>query len=355
MRNHNKILFIKKFSNLNVSRSSLKSNNKFQLGKRSFFGIPPDQNTKSIPIFHPTSLSKKINIEPILEEKPIDNISKRNEIELFSSISSSDLLDYVSNFDGSKEEYNPKIKIGPFLTKFGVNLTSMAVNGSLDPVIGRDVEINRMFQILCRRIKNNPVLVGDPGVGKTAVIEGVAQKIVSGNVPSHLKNCVIISLDMAGIIAGAKFRGEFEDRLKGVVREVESSDNKIILFIDELHIIVGAGGAEGAIDAANLIKPSLARGTLKCIGATTQDEYSKYIEKDGALARRFQQIFVDEPTITETINILKGLRKTYESYHGITISDDSIESAVRLTQRYIPDRKLPDKVKRLNYYLYYLF
>ncbi len=232
---------------------------------------------------------------------------------------------------------------GPFLPKYTINLTAKAKSGKLDPVIGRDTEVRRVMQILSRRTKNNPVLIGDPGVGKTAIAEGLAQRIVSGDVPESLKDRDLLVLDIATLLAGAKFRGEFEERLKMVVKEVEEASGQYILFIDELHTLVGAGGAEGAIDAANMLKPSLARGTLRVIGATTIDEYRKYIEKDAALERRFQPVHVGEPSIEDTIAILRGIKEKYELHHGIRITDDAVVAAAKLSSRYIPDRFLPDK------------
>jgi len=229
------------------------------------------------------------------------------------------------------------------LEKFGRDLTTLARAGKLDPVIGRDEEIRRVMHILTRRTKNNPVLVGEPGVGKTAIVEGLAQRIASGDVPEVLKNKRIIQLDLGALLAGTKFRGEFEDRLKGVIREVQASEGEIILFIDEIHTLVGAGAAEGAIDAANLLKPALARGELRCIGATTIEEYRKYIEKDPALERRFQPVMVDEPTPEQAIAILRGLKEKYEVHHGVRITDNAIIAAVTLSHRYISDRFLPDK------------
>lgn len=229
------------------------------------------------------------------------------------------------------------------LEKYGKDLTAMARAGKLDPVIGRDDEIRRCIQILSRRTKNNPVLIGEPGVGKTAISEGLAQRIVEGDVPQALMNRKLISLDMGALIAGAKFRGEFEDRLKAVLKEVTDSDGQIILFIDEIHTVVGAGATNGAMDAGNLLKPMLGRGELRCIGATTLDEYRKYIEKDPALERRFQQVYVDQPSVEDTISILRGLRERYELHHGVRISDNALVDAAILSDRYVSGRFLPDK------------
>jgi len=229
------------------------------------------------------------------------------------------------------------------LEKYGRDLTRFASQGKLDPVIGRDEEIRRVIQILSRRTKNNPVLIGEPGVGKTAIVEGLAQRIIKGDVPEGLKKKRLIVLDMGALVAGAKFRGEFEERLKAVLKEVQSSQGQILLFIDELHTVVGAGAAEGAMDAANLLKPMLARGDLHLIGATTLDEYRKHIEKDAALERRFQTVVVDQPSVEDTISILRGLRERYEVHHGVRIKDSALVAAARLSHRYISDRFLPDK------------
>jgi len=249
---------------------------------------------------------------------------------------------YEDNVSDSKAMDNSKRQSTPMLDKYGRDLTTLAKEQVLDPVIGRDIETQRLLEILCRRIKNNPCLIGEPGVGKTAVVEGLAQRIVEGNIPEILKNKRVISLDLTSMIAGAKYRGEFEERLKKTMEEI-IKDKNIIIFIDEIHTIIGAGGAEGAIDASNILKPALARGEIQCVGATTIDEYRRYIEKDSALERRFQPITVGEPSKEETLEILKGLRDRYEAHHRVEITDEALQAAVNLSDRYITDRFMPDK------------
>ncbi|MDP2652484.1 MAG: Clp protease N-terminal domain-containing protein, partial [Candidatus Omnitrophota bacterium] len=261
-----------------------------------------------------------------------------------NGIRENDILNILKQIRGGQKvtDMNPEDKYQA-LDKYGRDLTDLARKGKLDPVIGRDDEIRRVIQVLSRRTKNNPVLIGEPGVGKTAIAEGLAQRILSGDVPEGLKNKKVITLDMGALIAGAKYRGEFEDRLKAVLKEVESRDGEIILFIDELHTIVGAGQSEGAMDASNLLKPALARGLLHCVGATTLDEYRKRIEKDAALERRFQPVLVEEPTVEDTIAILRGLKERYEVHHGVRIQDAALIAAATMSHRYITDRFLPDK------------
>jgi ATP-dependent Clp protease ATP-binding subunit ClpB len=285
-----------------------------------------------------------VSIEHILLAIGDEKDGKTSKIFRRYEITRDALLKVLMEIRGSQRitDPNPEEKYQA-LEKFSRNLTDLAGLGKLDPVIGRDDEIRRIVQVLSRRTKNNPVIIGEPGVGKTAIVEGLAQRIVEGDVSESLKNRRLVALDMGALIAGAKYRGEFEDRLKAVIKEVEKAEGEIILFIDELHTLVGAGASEGAVDASNMLKPALARGTLRCVGATTLNEYRKYIEKDAALERRFQPVLVREPTVEDTISILRGLKEKYEVHHGVRIKDTAIVAAATLSNRYISDRFLPDK------------
>ncbi|MEG4852791.1 ATP-dependent chaperone ClpB [Microcoleus sp. B5-D4] len=284
-----------------------------------------------------------ISIEHLILGYVKDDRFGRNLLQEFK-LDEGKLKDIITQVRGKNKvtDQNPEGKYEA-LEKYGRDLTEAARQGKLDPVIGRDDEIRRTIQILSRRTKNNPVLIGEPGVGKTAIAEGLAQRIITGDVPQSLKDRQLISLDMGALIAGAKFRGEFEERLKAVLKEVMDSNGKVILFIDEIHTVVGAGATQGSMDAGNLLKPMLARGELRCIGATTLDEYRKYLEKDAALERRFQQVYVDQPTVEDTVSILRGLKERYEVHHGVKISDSALVAAATLSTRYISDRFLPDK------------
>ena len=270
--------------------------------------------------------------------------TKAQQLLLASGIEYEKVSQILAKLRGAQKvtDPNPESKYAS-LQKYTVNMTAMARDKKLDPIIGRDEEIRRIMQILSRRTKNNPVLIGEAGTGKTAVVEGLAQRIVEGDVPETLKDKELVSLDLGALVAGTKFRGEFEDRLKSVIKEIKSQDGNVVLFIDELHTLVGAGSVEGSLDASNMLKPALARGELRTIGATTLKEYQKYIEKDTALERRFQPIFVAEPNVEDTLAILRGIKEKYEVHHGVRITDDALIAASKLSERYITDRFLPDK------------
>jgi ATP-dependent Clp protease ATP-binding subunit ClpB len=285
-----------------------------------------------------------VSIEHILVAMTDEKETDAARILASADVTRDAILKVLQEIRGTQRitDPNPEEKYQA-LQRFGRDLTDLARLGKLDPVIGRDEEIRRVVQVLSRRTKNNPVLIGEPGVGKTAIVEGLAQRIVNGDVSETLKNRRLVTLDMGALVAGAKYRGEFEDRLKAVLKEVEAAEGEIIMFIDELHTMVGAGAAEGSVDASNMLKPALARGTLRCVGATTLNEYRKYVEKDAALERRFQPVLVQEPTVEDTISILRGLKERYEVHHGVRIKDSAIVGAASLSHRYISDRFLPDK------------
>ena len=345
------------FEKMNVSVAALKSTIDEELGKIpqiygegiSSQGVTASRRIEEV-LIKAEEISKDfkdsyISVEHVmLAMMETESKSVVGKILKMYGINKNDFLQVLSSVRGSQRvDSNDPEGTYDALAKFGTNLVDLAKKHKLDPVIGRDEEIRRIIRILSRRTKNNPVLIGEPGVGKTAIVEGLAERIVRGDVPEGLKDKIIFSLDMGALIAGAKYRGEFEERLKAVLKEVQNAEGKIILFIDEIHTIVGAGKTEGSMDAGNLIKPMLARGELNCIGATTFDEYRKYIEKDKALERRFQPVIAEEPTVEDTISILRGLKERFEIHHGIRIHDNAIVAAAKLSDRYITDRFLPDK------------
>ncbi len=313
-------------------------------GGQTFFGTRTNSIFQAAQKLAETMQDEYVSTEHLLLAIAAEKDGDAGRILRSNGIKSEDLDKVVTDMRGGSRitEQNAEDNFQA-LEKYALDLTERARKGKLDPVIGRDDEIRRTIQILSRRTKNNPVLIGEPGVGKTAIVEGLAQRIVSGDVPETLRNKKLVSLDLGAMLAGAKYRGEFEDRLKAVLKEIEKADGQIILFIDELHTLVGAGASEGAIDASNMLKPALARGILRAVGATTLNEYQKYIEKDKALERRFQQVYIDEPNVEDTIAILRGLKERYEVHHGVRIKDSAIVAAATLSNRYITDRFLPDK------------
>jgi ATP-dependent Clp protease ATP-binding subunit ClpC len=328
-----------------------------ELGRRPQVSVAPGGETAQIYITSPADrvLSLALEVagrfgdqfvaaEHILLAILEDGQTEAARILARAGLTTEKALAALQHIRGSKAVDSPEAEAAyEALEKYSRDLTEMAREGKLDPVIGREPEIRRVIQVLSRRTKNNPVLIGDAGVGKTAIVEGLAQAVASGEAPEPLRECRVLQLDLAGMVAGTKYRGEFEERLKSVIEAIRAAEGKIIVFLDELHTVVGAGGAEGAIDAAQMIKPALARGEMRTVGATTLDEYRKYIEKDPALERRFQPIFVEEPSVETTVAILKGLRPRYEEHHGVRISDDALEAAAQLSARYLTERHLPDK------------